>query len=138
MNFSEGEQSDLGSSISTLMSHETKMEQVTPTVDNNGTALVNSSSDSCIHAPESSMEFSSNWEPLVVSTPTVTTAPQSDKDIENELFDDIQEIVRKFIVRPNRDYPYYRVMRWLEGDDPKLEHFVTVVINRPTIMTKRQ
>ena len=138
MNFSEGEQSALGSLISMIMSHETKLEQVTPTVHNNSTALVNSSSDSCIQAPESSMEALSNREPKAVSTPTVMTAPQSEKDIENELFNDIQEIVRKFIVRPNRDYPYYRVMRWLEGDDPKLEHFVTVVINRPTIMTKRQ
>jgi len=80
---------------------------------------------------------SQEWRPLAASTPfsTITTNdPRSDPDIENDFFNDIEKLVRKFLARPNRLYPYYRVMRWIIGEQPKVEHLVTIVINRPTIL----
>ena len=138
MNFDNDEQPDLGSPIHPIMSHNTESEQMTPTIHNESTIMINSSSESYIQSPENSMEVSPSWDPMAISTPIITTAPRSEKDIENELFHDIQVIVRNFIRHPNRHYPYYRVMRWFEGDDPKLEHILTVVINRPTIISERQ
>ncbi len=61
--------------------------------------------------------------PSAVSTPLLTTATtttsssrRSGREIENELFQNIQNLVREFLRRPNREYPYYRVMRWTIGE----------------------
>lgn len=121
-------------SQSSILIEEMENEQV-PVVMNEGTISISSGTESTISSQGTSIELSTNWEPMAVSTPLITTAPRSEKEIEMELFHDIEQIVRKFIRRPNRDYPYYRVIRWVEGDDPKLEHVLTVVINRPTVIS---
>ena len=72
--------------------------------------------------------------PVMTSTPIVTSAPRSEQDMEDALFQDMERLVREFLRRPNRQYPYYRIMRWTEGDQPKLEYVLTVVINQPAII----
>ena len=72
--------------------------------------------------------------PLMTSTPIVTSAPRSERDMEDALFGDIETLVREFLRRPDRRYPYYRIIRWTEGEQPKLEYVLTVVINRPAIV----
>lgn len=104
---------------------------------NDGTILINSGTHGHFSSQQHSFEVSRSWKPIAVSTHIMPTVPRSQKDIENELFDDIEQLVRKFIRRPNLDYPYYRVIRCIEGDDSKLEHFITVVINRPSVVTER-
>ena len=56
--------------------------------------------------------------------------------MENALFRDIEDLVREFLRRPNREYPYYRIIRWTEGQDPQLEYVITVVINRPVVVLR--
>lgn len=77
------------------------------------------------------------WLPLATSTPLSLHSPEettrSEQEIVNDLFTNIEQLVRTFVNRPNRQYPYYRVMRWTTGEPSNIEHFVTVVINRPTI-----
>ena len=72
--------------------------------------------------------------PLMTSTPIVTSAPRSERDMEDALFQDIEGLVRTFLGRPHRQYPYYRIIRWTEGEQPKLEYVLTVVINAPAIV----
>ena len=72
--------------------------------------------------------------PLMTSTPIVTSAPRSERDMEDALFGDMENLVREFLRRPDRRYPYYRIIRWNEGEHPKLEYVLTVVINRPAIV----
>lgn len=73
--------------------------------------------------------------PLAISTPT-TDMPtaidwfRSDQEIANAFFQTIEQLVRNFVNRPNCLFPYYRVMRWTNDS---MEHFVTVIINRPTL-----
>ena len=80
------------------------------------------------------------WRPAAASTPQeeepmpMTGIIPTERQLEQELFDNIQRLVQEFVSRPNRHYPYYRVMRWTTGDQPRIEHLVTVVINRPTIL----
>ena len=80
------------------------------------------------------------WRPVAASTPQeeepmpmIGIIP-TERQSEQELFDNIQRLVQEFVSRPNRHYPYYRVMRLTTGDQPRIEHLVTVVINRPTIL----
>ena len=63
-----------------------------------------------------------------------TTDTRSEQELENELFQSIENLIRAFIDRPNRNFPYYRIMRWTTGHEPLLEYVVTVVINRPAII----
>jgi dsRNA-specific ribonuclease len=70
----------------------------------------------------------------MTSTPIVTSAPRSDRELEDALFQDIETLVREFLRRPNRRFPYYRIIRWTEGQQPKLEYVLTVVINPPAIV----
>lgn len=159
MNFNNDQHLDLDSPISPITSHELGNDSSLPTLAttssssiiveemeseqvpllmNTGTISVRSGNENDIPSQENSIEVSPNWDPMAISTPIITTASRSDKDIENELFHDIEEIVRKFIRRPSRHYPYYRVIRWVEGDHPKLEYVLTVVINEPTVISERQ
>jgi len=75
--------------------------------------------------------------PLAVSTPIsdVSTIDcfRSDQDIANDFFETMEQLVRNFVNRPNCLFPYYRVMRWTTTDN--MEHFVTVIINRPTVFS---
>ena len=81
---------------------------------------------------------------FVASTPidgdstaaAAAAAPRSERAMENALFRDIEDLVREFLRRPNRQYPYYRIMRWTEGQDPRLEYVLTVVINQPVIVLR--
>jgi hypothetical protein len=80
------------------------------------------------------------WLPVAASTPLLSTVNaanndtrRSEREIENELFQTIESLVREFIGRPNRECPYYRIMRLTNDQEPKLEYLVTVIINRPTI-----
>ena len=121
------------SNVSTpsTVAYDLEVEQELPTTAD-GTIVLSSGTESNIGSTQNSMDVSQPWSPMAISTPLVATAPRSEKDIENELFRDIEQLVQTFLRRPNRNYPYYRVMRWFDEDDPKLEHVVTVVINRPT------
>ena len=89
---------------------------------------------------QDSISFASGDTALfVTSTPidgnsALTTAPRSERAMENALFRDIEDLVREFLRRPNRQYPYYRIIRWTEGQDPQMEYVLTVVINRPAIV----
>lgn len=111
-------------------------EELPTTVD--GTIVLSSGTESNMESQQHSMEVSQTWSPMAISTPVVTTAPPSEKHIENELFHDIEQLIRKFVSRPNCDFPCYRVMRWFEGDDPTLEYVVTVVINQPIVHKKTE
>jgi hypothetical protein len=76
---------------------------------------------------------------FVTSTPidadnALAAAPRSERAMENALFRDIEDLVREFLRQPNRQYPYYRIIRWTEGQDPPMEYVLTVVINRPVIV----
>jgi hypothetical protein len=64
----------------------------------------------------------------------LAAAPRSERAMENALFRDIEDLVREFLRQPNRQYPYYRIIRWTEGQDPPMEYVLTVVINRPVIV----
>jgi hypothetical protein len=89
------------------------------------------------HQEEMTSILSQEWLPPAASTPlsaVSTNTVRSEREIENELFHNIEQLVREFLDRPNRQYPYYRVMRWTTGEQPKIEHIVTVVINRPVII----
>ncbi len=84
-----------------------------------------------------------DWLPSATSTSLLATVPaatsttrRSEREVENELFQHIQNLVREFLRRPNRECPYYRVMRWTIDEQPRLEYILTVVINRPTIIHK--
>jgi hypothetical protein len=83
------------------------------------------------------MQVSQTGSPIAISTSGVTTAPPSGSDVETELFHNIEQLVRKFVRCSNCDYPCYRVIRWFEGNDPMLEHILTVVINRPIVSLKK-
>jgi hypothetical protein len=83
--------------------------------------------------------LSQEWLPPAASTPVAATTVarstrRSERELENELFRNIENLVREFLARPNREYPYYRVIRWTIGEEPRLEYVLTVVINRPTII----
>jgi hypothetical protein len=82
--------------------------------------------------------LSQEWLPPATSTPlssaVSTNTDRSEREIENDLFHNIEQLVREFVNRPNRQYPYYRVMRWTTDDQQQIEHIVTVVINRPAII----
>ena len=110
-------------------------QELSTTVD--GAIVLSNGTDNSIESQQHSMQVSQTGSPVAISTPGVTTAPSSERDVENELFHDIEQLVRKFVSRSNCDYPCYRVIRWFEGDDPILEHVVTVVINRPIVHRKQ-
>jgi hypothetical protein len=67
-----------------------------------------------------------------LSTVSTIDTVRSKKEIENDLFQNIEQLVREFVNRPNRQFPCYRVMRWTTDEQPKIEDFVTVIINQPT------
>ena len=154
MNFNEDQHPDFGSPIYPIVSHDVESDasfaassnastpstiiydleaEPAATTVNDGTILLSSGTESSMESEQHSMQMSQTWDPMAISTPIVTTAPRSHRDIENELFYDIEQLVRQFLRRPHLDYPYYRVIRWLEGENPQLEYVVTVVINRPTV-----
>jgi len=74
------------------------------------------------------------WVPSATSTPLSSAISamhtvRSEQEIENDLFHNIEQLVREFVNRPNRQYPYYRVMRWTTDDQqqiafptPPIEH----------------
>lgn len=157
MNPDNDERLDLGSPIYPIVSHQIDDDPSLPVLSNastpsavsydleveeelpttaEGTIVLSSGTESNIESRQHSMEVSQAWSPMAISTPVVTTAPRSAKEMENELFHDIEQLIRKFVSRPNCDFPCYRVMRWFEGDDPTLEHVVTVVINQPIVHKK--
>lgn len=149
MNFHNDQHLDLGSPIPLITSQEIGYESSSLTLANTSSSsnIIEQMENEQVSlekidgptSEEKSIEVRSSWYPMAISTPIVTTtAPRTDKDIENELFHDIKEIVRKFLRRPNCDYPYYRVIRWVEGEHPKLEHVLTVVINQPTVVSERR
>ncbi len=57
---------------------------------------------------------------------------RSKKEIEHDFLRNIEKLVRQFVNEPHRQYPCYRVMRWTTDQQPKIEDFVTVVINQST------
>ena len=123
-------------STPSTVSYDLEADEELPTTGE-GTIVLSSGTESNIESQQRSMEVSQAWSPMAMSTPLVTaTAASSEKDLENELFRDIEQLVRKFINRPNCEFPCYRVLRWFEGDDPTLEHVVTVVINQPIVHKK--
>ena len=78
---------------------------------------------------------------IATSTPrTAATPPQpilapytrSEKQAEDELFQRIERLIRDFLDRPNRRYPYHRIMEWTMGDEPTLNYSAVVVINPPS------
>src|SRR5271170_1182035 len=79
------------------------------------------------------------WLPVAASTPVSTSSitigsRRSERDIENELFQNIETAVQEFLRHSNREYPSYRIIRCTIGEQPRLEYTVTIVINRPTII----
>jgi hypothetical protein len=89
--------------------------------------------------PTTTSILSQEWLPPAASTPVAattvaTSTRRSEREIENELFRNIENLVREFLRRPNREYPYYRIIRWTIGEQPRLEYVLTVVINRPTVI----
>jgi len=107
-----------------------------------GTICVSSDDDSRNEEEQqqqSPSTLSQEWLPPATSTPlfaaaATTNVLRSERQIENDLFNNIQKLVQEFLRRPNRQYPYYRIMRWTVGEQPKLEHVLTVVINQPAII----
>jgi hypothetical protein len=78
--------------------------------------------------------------PIATSTPrTASTPPQpilapytrSERQAEDELFQRIERLIRDFLSRPNRRYPYHRIMEWTLPDDPTLNYCAVVIINPP-------
>ncbi len=110
--------------------------------NNNSDGNANDSSNREEHTEEEMTNIlPQDWLPAAASTPlstgsidTAAAAVRSEKEIENDLFNNIEQLVCEFVNRPNRQYPYYRIMRWTIGEHPKIEHLVTVIINRPTII----
>jgi hypothetical protein len=92
--------------------------------------------------------LSQDWLPPATSTPllatvvvaaaatdTATRNPhRSEREIENELFQNIQNLIQEFLHRRNRHYPCYQVTRLMMSEQSQLEYILTVVINRPTII----
>ena len=81
--------------------------------------------------------------PIATSTPrTAGTPPQpilvpytrSEKQAEDELFQRIERLIRDFLNRPNRRYPYHRVLNWTLEDDPTVSYSVVVTINAPSMV----
>ena len=124
--------------------YEMEIEQEIP-ASTGGTICLSGDDDSQIEAQQQKPdELSQDWAPLAASTPLLAAAAadnhtrRSEREIENELFHNIEGLVRTFLARPNREYPYYRIMRWTDGEDVKLEHVLTVVINRPVVLLEHQ
>jgi hypothetical protein len=70
-----------------------------------------------------------------LSTIAATHSPcRSEREIENELFQNIEKLVREFLRRPNCKYPCYQIIQWTIGEQMRLEYTLTVIINRPTII----
>ena len=92
------------------------------------------------HVAQMTSILPQEWRPVAASTPQQQQSMptmdmiRTEQAIEQELFDNIQRLVQEFLSRPNRHYPYYRVMRWTIGDQPRIEHMITVVINQLTIL----
>ena len=128
------------STTSTLI-YEMELEQEIP-ASTGGTICLSGDEDNQIEAQQQEpVELSQGWAPLAASTPLLAADAAADnqtrrleREIENELFHNIEGLVRTFLARPNREYPYYRIMRWTDGEDVKLEHVLTVVINRPVVL----
>ena len=158
MNYNNDQHLDLGSPIYPIVSHQIDDDPSFSTLSNvstpstviydldveqelsttvDGAIVLSSGPENNIESQQHSMKVSQTGSPVAISTPGVTTASSSESDVENELFHDIEQLVRKFASRSNCDYPCYRVIRWFEGDDPILEHVVTVVINRPIVHRKQ-
>jgi len=84
--------------------------------------------------------LSQDWLPSeAASTPLSTIAAthspcRSEREIENELFQNIEKLVREFLRRPNCKYPYYQIIQWTMDEPMRLEYALTVIINRPTII----
>lgn len=72
---------------------------------------------------------------VMSSTPPISTCSTStDGDAEDELFEGIERLIRDFLGRPNRCYPYYRILRWALEEEPTLSFSAVVVVNRPTAL----
>ena len=79
--------------------------------------------------------------PIATSTPrTAGTPPQpilapytrSEKQAEDELFQRIERLIRDFLNRPNRRYPYHWIMEWTLPGEPTLNYSAVVIINPPS------
>jgi len=69
------------------------------------------------------------------ATTAVTTVTRRQlREMENELFHNIETLAREFVTRTNTEYPHYRVIRWTVGEQPTREYVLTVVLNRPAII----
>lgn len=119
--------------------YEMELEQEIP-VSTGGTICLRGDCDSQIEVQQQALdELSQEWSPLAASTPLLAAVADNhtrrlEREIENELFHHIQGLVRTFLARPNRGYPHYRIKRWIDGEDVKSGHFLTVVINRPVVL----
>ena len=78
--------------------------------------------------------------PIATSTPRTAPSPpqpilmpytRSERQAEDELFQRIERLIRDFLSRPNRRYPYHRIMEWTLPDDPTLHYCAVVIINPP-------
>ena len=81
--------------------------------------------------------------PIATSTPRlVATPPQpilvpytrSEKQAEDELFQRIERLIRDFLNRPNRRYPYHRILEWTLDEEPTLSYSADITINPPSMV----
>ena len=89
------------------------------------------------HHEEMTSILTHGWLPTATSTPlpdVSINAARSEREIENDLFNNIEQLVREFVTRRNRHYPCYRVVRITTGGQSDMEYFVTIIINRPTMI----
>ena len=79
--------------------------------------------------------------PIATSTPRTASSPpqpilvpytRSERQAEDDLFQRIQRMIRDFLSRPNRRYPYHRIMEWTLPNDPTLNYRAVVVIAPPS------
>jgi hypothetical protein len=79
--------------------------------------------------------------PIATSTPRTASSPpqpilvpytRSERQAEDDLFQRIERLIRDFLSRLNRRYPYHRIMEWTLPDDPTLNYRFVVVITPPS------
>lgn len=62
----------------------------------------------------------------------LSNSVRSEEETEDDLFDNIELLIQKFLSHPERQYPYYRLMQWRTDTVPQMEHLVTVITNQPS------
>ena len=89
------------------------------------------------HSTVSSTSLTDAQQPPPSSTPPqpiLVPHTLSERQAEDDLFQQIERLIRDFLCRPDRRSPYHRIMEWTVPDDPTLQYCAVVIINPPSTL----